>query len=61
MGPFREKKYAPKTAPSYIKLKQTFTNSALEDPEDDPDDWITELEGLRTKMDALNITGDKYV
>ena len=30
----------------------------LDDPEDDPDNWVTELEGLRTDMDAVNISRD---
>ena len=29
-------KYSSKTAPSYIKLKKTFTNSVLESHESDP-------------------------
>ena len=50
-------KYAPKTAPSYIELKKTFTNSSLASPEDNPDKWITDLESLRDKMNSVNIFG----
>ena len=51
-------KYAPKTAASYIKLKETFTNSSLGSPEEDPDCWLTELESLCTEIDAVNISSD---
>ena len=51
-------KYAPKTAPSYIELKKTFTNSSLASPEDDPNEWITDLESLRAKMNSVNISGE---
>jgi len=50
-------KYAPKTAPSYIKLKKDFTNSRLDSAEEDPDEWLTNLESLRNEMDAVNISG----
>ena len=50
-------KYAPKTTPSYIELKKTFTNSSLASPEDDPDEWITDLESLRAEMNSVNISG----
>ena len=49
-------KYAPKTAPSYVKLKKQFTNSKLESAEDDPDVWIMDLESLRVEMDQVNIS-----
>ena len=50
-------KYAPKTAPSYIKLRKEFINSKLGSADEDPDERITDLESLRTKMDTVNITG----
>ena len=50
-------KYAPQTAPSYITLKKTFANSTLADATEDPDDWITELECMRTEMNKVTIGG----
>ena len=49
-------KYAPKTAPSYVQLKKDFANSKL-DVEDDPDEWITDLERLKTEMNKVKIAG----
>ena len=48
-------KYAPKTAPSLLKLKKKFANSRLEDLKTNPDEWITELEGLRYDMEEMHI------
>ena len=42
--------------PSYIKLQREFTNSKLEKGED-PDTWITELEGLKMDMNLVEIKG----
>ena len=50
-------KYAPQTAPSYITLKKTFANSTLADATEDPDNWITELECMRTEMNKVTISG----
>lgn len=50
-------KYAPKTAPSYIQLKKDFANSKLKSVDSDPDEWITELESLRSEMNRVTITG----
>ena len=49
-------KYEPKTAPSYIQLNREFANSKLEIGED-PDEWITKLESLRTQMNKIVIPG----
>ena len=43
--------------PSYIKLKRKFANSFLEDTEKDPEEWITELEALKTQMNNVKIPG----
>lgn len=51
-----EAKYAPKTAPSLLKLKKKFANSKLDSIEKHPDEWITELESLRNDMDSINIS-----
>ena len=49
-------KYAPRTTPSLLKLKKKFANSKLEDDlKRNPDEWITELEGLRTDMEDIHI------
>ena len=53
----RIQKYEPKTAPSYIKLKRKFVNSKLKSAENDPEEWITELEGLKTEMNNVLIPG----
>lgn len=49
-------KYAPKTAPSLLKLKKKFANSKLHHRDDHPDEWITELESLRTEMESIHIS-----
>ena len=49
-------KYAPKTAPSLLKLKKQFANSKLKDADMHPDEWITDLESLRTDMDKISLT-----
>ena len=48
-------KYAPKTAPSLLKLKKQFANSVLDDPEKHPEEWITKLESLRNDMEQIHI------
>ena len=47
-------KYA---APNFIELKGQFTNSKLNNKEDDPDEWIAHLEALRTRMNEVQIVG----
>ena len=49
-------KYAPKTAPSLLKLKKQFANSKLGDADKHPDEWITELESLRNDMDKISLS-----
>jgi len=43
-------KYQPDKAPNRVELKQAFTNSKLRDGDQDPDEWITELEELRADL-----------
>lgn len=50
-------KYAPKTAPSLLQLKKDFENSKLESTEVDPEEWISELESMRTDMQQIGIAG----
>ena len=50
------KNFEPQTATSYIKLQREFSNSKLEEGED-PDAWITKLEGLKTDMNLVEIQG----
>ena len=50
-------KYAPQTAPSCISLKKSFANSTLADATEDQDNWITELECMRTEMNKVKIGG----
>ena len=49
-------KYEPTTAPSYIKLHRKFVNSKLS-VDENPDNWITELEGMRVDMNTVTIGG----
>jgi len=44
-------KYATKSAPSLMALKSEFTNSKLKSKKHDPDEWLTELEDLRMRID----------
>ena len=50
-------KYAPKTAPSYIQLKKDFADSKLKTVDSDPEEWLTELESLRSEMNRVTISG----
>ena len=47
--------FLPKTAPSYIKLKKEFANSDLGGVDNRPDEWMTNLESMRSQMNAINI------
>ena len=51
-------KHAPKTSPPLLKLKEKekFVNSKLEDLDRNPDEFITELEGLQSDMEDIHIT-----
>ncbi len=40
------KKYKPHISPKLLKLTKEFTNKCLEYVNQDPDEWITELESL---------------
>ena len=48
-------KYAPKTAPSLLKLKEKFANSRLEFVEKYLDEWITELESIHNDIKVIPI------
>ena len=50
-------KYKAKTALNFTKLKGHFTNSKLANSKDDPDEWITHLEALRTWKNEVQIVG----
>ena len=50
-------KYAPRTAPSLLKLKREFNNSSLENVRKDPDVWILKLESLQNEMEEIGILG----
>ena len=47
-------KYNSKSLPSLLKKKKRFDNSRLESVETDPDDWISELEGLTIKIESID-------
>ena len=50
-------KYSPKTAPSYIQLKKNFANSKLLSVGANPEEWITDLESMRSEMNKVSISG----
>ena len=50
-------KYQPKSTPSYIQLKKDFANSKLSSLDTRPDEWMSELESLRTEMNKIQIRG----
>ena len=47
-------KFASKTTTSLLGLKKRYENSSLQDPEDDPDDWISKLEGYMTEIETID-------
>jgi len=47
-------KFASKTSATLLMWKKKFENSRLQDPEDDPDDWISELEGYLMEIDTID-------
>jgi len=48
-------KYAPKLAPTKMELKLEFQRSRLKATDADPDEWITELGGIRTRLKDMNL------
>ena len=48
--------YAPKSLPSLLKFKRKFENSKLESAEIDPEEWISELEGLTIEIESIDVT-----
>ncbi len=50
-------KYKPKTAPSYIQIKQDFENWKLGNNTNDPDEWITLLKSYKMHMNKVKIPG----
>ena len=54
-------KYQPKTTTSYIQLKKDFDCLRLESVEDDPDEFITKLEGKRNELNRVKITGKSEI
>ena len=51
------KKYEAKTAPNSIELEAQFIHSKLTNDEDDPDEWITNLEALQACMTEVILEG----
>jgi len=47
-------KYAPKSTPSLLKMRKKFENSKLSSAVIDPEEWISELEGLRTEVEGID-------
>lgn len=55
-------KYSPKTAPSYIQLKKNFANSKLLSVGANPEEWITDLESMRSeKKQGFDLGEDRHV
>ena len=46
-------KFAPRSTPSLLKLQKEYENSKLESSTRDPEDWISELEGLRIDIELI--------
>ena len=47
-------KYASKSTPSSLKLKNDFKFCKLEEAWTNPEDWISKLEGIRTEIEAID-------
>ena len=47
-------KYQPSDGQTMIELKEEFTNNKLESEEDDPDEWVTELENIQSRPGDFN-------
>ena len=47
-------KFASKTTTSLLGLKKRYENSSLQDPQDDPDDQISKLEGYMTEIETID-------
>jgi len=47
-------KYAPKLAPTKMELKLEFQRSHLKPADADPNEWITELEGIQMQLKNMN-------
>ena len=52
-----EIKYAPPTAPNYMKLGREFINAVFTPPTSDPDMFIRSLEDLALRMNTIKIDG----
>jgi len=50
-----ENKYKPKTNASKVQLKLQFQQLKLKSVQEDPDEWITELEVLRSRIEDLGL------
>ena len=51
------RKYQPRSTSSYIQLKKDFANSKLSSLDARPDEWMSALESLRTKLNKIQIIG----
>ena len=47
-------KYAPKLAPTKMELKLEFQRSCLKAMDTNPNEWITELEGIQMQLKDMN-------
>jgi len=54
-------KYQPKTTTSFIQMKKEFDSMRLESSEDDPDEFITKLEGKRNELNRVKIAGKSEI
>jgi len=47
-------KFAPRLAPTKLELKLEFQQSCLKSADEDLDEWITNLEGIRSCLQEMN-------
>ena len=49
-------KFAPKRAPNKLELKMEFNKCVLKSASEDPDEWITKLESIKTRLQEMKTT-----
>ena len=50
-----ENKFKPRDKHTKLELKRLLQNEKLEDAEDDPETWITELTNLRLRLEEVKV------
>jgi hypothetical protein len=49
-------KFEPKTGATKVQLKKEFNSCKLQSVDEDPDEWITKLEHIKSRLAALKVT-----